>query len=144
MPINDLLNKTQGRRVFLKSSAMTALAGGLLTGCDTDRARDGVDPKKATGTDSDHSGGAMAPNPAPVPQANVAMDMDKMHEAGIKAFPAKTVGKGNQLLAPTMENGVKVYRLTASVGQWETSPGIKVEAWMYNGQLPGPQMVPTS
>ena len=26
--------------------------------------------------------------------------MDAMHEGGIKAFPAKTAGKGNQPLAP--------------------------------------------
>ena len=39
--------------------------------------------------------------------------MDAMHEAGIKAFPAKTEGKGNQLLEPRMEGGVKVFELTA-------------------------------
>ncbi|MCR4339001.1 MAG: multicopper oxidase domain-containing protein [Gemmatimonadaceae bacterium] len=32
----------------------------------------------------------------------------RMHEAGIKAFPAKTAGAGNQPLAPRMESGVKV------------------------------------
>src|SRR3954451_14404095 len=31
--------------------------------------------------------------------------MDAMHEKGVKAFPAKTEGKGNQLLPPRMENG---------------------------------------
>ena len=63
-----------------------------------------------------------------------------MHEAGIKAFPAKTAGKGNQLLAPTMVAAVKVYELTARKIQWETSPGVHVEAWTYNDQLPGPQI----
>jgi FtsP/CotA-like multicopper oxidase with cupredoxin domain len=61
-----------------------------------------------------------------------------MHEAGIKAFPAKTAGKGNQLLAPKIIGGVKVYEITASVIQWETAPGQKVEAWTYNEQVPGP------
>jgi len=64
--------------------------------------------------------------------------MDAMHEAGIKAFPAKTAGKGNQLLAPKIIGGVKVYEITASVVQWETAPGQKVEAWTYNEQVPGP------
>ena len=39
--------------------------------------------------------------------------MDRMHEAGIKAFPAKSKGKGNQLLAPRMDGGVKVFDLSA-------------------------------
>lgn len=66
--------------------------------------------------------------------------MDAMHEAGIKAFPAKTKGKGNQVLAPRIEKGVKVFELTATQLQWETAPGQMVEAWAYNEQLPGPQL----
>jgi len=66
--------------------------------------------------------------------------MDAMHEKGVKAFPAKTEGKGNQLLAPRLENGVKVYELTAAELEWETEPGKKVKAWAYNGQVPGPQI----
>ena len=45
--------------------------------------------------------------------------MDAMHEKGVKAFPAKTEGKGNQLLAPRMEGGVKVFELTAEKIEWE-------------------------
>ena len=140
MPISDLMAVPQDRRLFLKSSAMTALTGGLLAGCaDGEKAAEPMVAQPVTAA-SDHSGGAMAPNPAPVPATTQAMGMDAMHEAGVKAFPAKTAGKGNQLLAPTLENGVKVYRLTAGVVQWETSPGVKVEAWVYNDQLPGPQI----
>ncbi len=139
MSLDNFDLASQPRREFLKTSAMTALSGGLLVACGGDTtARTAA--ASATVADSDHAGGAMAPPPAAVPQSNVPMDMDKMHEEGIKAFPAKTMGKGNQILAPTIENGVKVFRLTAAVGQWETSPGVKVEAWMYNGQLPGPQI----
>lgn len=141
MTISTLMSTPQDRRLFLKSSAMTVFAGGLLTACaDGEKAVAAGAPANAASAASDHSGGAMAPNPATVPVAQQALDMDAMHEAGIKAFPAKTAGKGNQLLAPTMENGVKVYRLTAASVQWETSPGLKVEAWTYNGQLPGPQI----
>jgi manganese oxidase len=39
-----------------------------------------------------------------------------------------------------MENGVKVYTLTARTMQWETAAGQSVEAWAYNGQVPGPQI----
>jgi FtsP/CotA-like multicopper oxidase with cupredoxin domain len=66
--------------------------------------------------------------------------MDRMHEAGIKAFPAKTAGKGNVLLAPRMDKGVKVYDLECAAMQWETEPGKRVPAWAYNGQVPGPQI----
>ena len=59
---------------------------------------------------------------------------------GVKAFPAKTEGKGNQLLEPRMEGGVKVFELTAEELQWEVEPGKRVEAWAYNGQVPGPQI----
>ena len=82
----------------------------------------------------------MAPNPAPVSPTAAADAMDKMHEAGIKAFPAKTAGKGNQPLEPRIVNGVKVYDLTAKKIRWETAPGQTVEAWAYNDQVPGPQI----
>ena len=63
-----------------------------------------------------------------------------MHEHGIKLFPAKTAGKGNQVLVPRLDQGVKVFELTASKIQWEVLPGQMTEAWAYNGQVPGPQI----
>jgi FtsP/CotA-like multicopper oxidase with cupredoxin domain len=66
--------------------------------------------------------------------------MDAMHEKGVKAFPAATAGKGNQLLDPRRVNGTKVYDLTCKVVQWETEPGKFVTAWTYNGVVPGPQI----
>jgi manganese oxidase len=54
------------------------------------------------------------PAPAATPTARQRADtMDAMHEKGVKAFPARTEGKGNQLFAPRLEKGVKVYDLTA-------------------------------
>jgi len=91
--------------------------------------------------DSNHTGGSIGSHPAPTGSARQKADeMDRMHEAGVKSFPAKTAGKGNQLLAPRMEGKVKVFEITASVIQWETEPGKKVEAWAYNEQIPGPQI----
>ena len=49
-----------------------------------------------------------------------------------------TEGIGNQELAPTIVDGVKVFDLTASVIDWEVEPGKWVKAWAYNGQVPGP------
>lgn len=82
----------------------------------------------------------MAAHPVSPSQTSSAETMDAMHERGVKAFPAKTAGKGNVLLAPAIVNGVKVYELTARRIRWETEPGKTVEAWAYNDQVPGPQI----
>ena len=147
--INDLAESlfaaAGSRRAFLRTGAFTALAGGTLAACAgkvdaTDSARAVVSPTIPKATDSDHSGGSMAANPLVQKSGSAAEDMDRMHEAGIKAFPAKTAGKGNQLLEPRVENGVKIYDITCKVVKWETEPGKLVEAWTYNGMLPGPQI----
>jgi FtsP/CotA-like multicopper oxidase with cupredoxin domain len=88
-------------------------------------------------------GVTQAGTPAPAAPLDIrakADAMDAMHEKGIKSFPAKTAGKGNQLLAPKIVGGVKVFELTASEIQWEVAPGQKVPAMAYNGQVPGPEI----
>jgi manganese oxidase len=49
-----------------------------------------------------------------------------------------TSTKGNQPLEPRLVDGVKVFDITASVVQWEIAPGEFMEAWAYNGTVPGP------
>ena len=73
-------------------------------------------------------------------QEMTADEMDAHHEAGIKLFPAETKGKGGQPLEFTMDGDVKVFDLTCDVVQWEHSPGLTVEAWAYNGVVPGPEI----
>lgn len=69
-----------------------------------------------------------------------AMDA-KMIESML-AFPAETEGKGNQILEPEiLADGTKKFVLEASVIDWEVAPGEFVEAWAYNGQVPGPQII---
>src|SRR6476620_2538737 len=116
----DALYGLASRRSFLRKAAVTVVTGGALAAC-TDSQAQKVSPKAA-----DMSGGTTAPNPVRPSPAAAAAAMDAMHEAGIKAFPAKTEGIGSQLLAPRMEKGVKVVELTASQIQWETAPGQKV------------------
>ena len=67
-------------------------------------------------------------------------EMDKAHEAGVKAFPAKTEGIGGQLIEPKIVDGVKVFELTAKPIKWEVSPGKFVDSYAYNGQVPGPEI----
>jgi len=72
-------------------------------------------------------------------------EMDAEHEKGVKAFldnitTPNTAGKGGQPLEPIMDGDTKVFNLTCQVIQWEYSPGKTVEAWTYNGAVPGPEI----
>ncbi|GLC27728.1 multicopper oxidase family protein [Roseisolibacter agri] len=149
------------RRAFLRQASIATVAAGAvgaLAACGDTAAQKAAPATAKAAPDSDHSGGSTAAHPstagaAPSPtavapyggltlaQARARADaMDAMHEKGIKAFPAATKGKGNQLLKPRIENGVKVFELTARPMKWETEPGKLVDAWAYNEQVPGPQI----
>jgi len=67
-------------------------------------------------------------------------EMDQVMIDSMLAFPAATEGTGNQPLEPSEveSDGTKIFDLTASIIDWEVSPGEFVEAWAYNGQVPGP------
>jgi FtsP/CotA-like multicopper oxidase with cupredoxin domain len=133
------------RRDFLRVSAL-GLAVPALAACNTGEV-DTQAPKAVAGAggvthaDSNHSGGTTASHPKTPAEVRAAADeMDRMHEEGIKQFPAKTAKMGNQLMQPRMEGNVKVYEVTARKIQWETKPGNMVEAFAYNDQVPGPQI----
>ena len=50
-----------------------------------------------------------------------------------------TEGVGAQVMAPEVQaDGTKQFTLTAAVTDWEVSPGKTVQAWTYNGTVPGP------
>jgi FtsP/CotA-like multicopper oxidase with cupredoxin domain len=67
--------------------------------------------------------------------------MDKMMVDSMLAVPADTEGTGNEVLEPEiLADGTKKFYLTAEVIPWEVSPGEIVDAWAYNGQVPGPQI----
>jgi FtsP/CotA-like multicopper oxidase with cupredoxin domain len=141
-----ILDHPASRRDFLRVSALGVglpLVGGSLAACSTGQPEAAVG--NAIAVAAGHTGGtyaAAAPPAVKTPEEIRARadEMDAMHEKGIKAFPAPTEGKGNQILAPRIENGVKVFDLESSKMQWEVEPGRKVEAWAYNGQVPGPQI----
>jgi FtsP/CotA-like multicopper oxidase with cupredoxin domain len=73
-----------------------------------------------------------------------AQEMADSHKAGVDQYVAQlsdgpnTKGQGNQVLKPTVTNGVKVFDLTVSQIQWEVSPDQTVSAMAFNGQVPGP------
>src|SRR5688500_6127573 len=54
------------------------------------------------------------------------------------ASVVSTQKAGNQLLQPTIVDGVKVFNMTVRQVQWEVLPGVFEEAMAYNDQVPGP------
>jgi FtsP/CotA-like multicopper oxidase with cupredoxin domain len=90
----------------------------------------------ATAAADEHSHDAAA---GTAMQAMTSDEMDAVMEKSIKAFPAKTQGVGGQDLAPkVLADGTKQFELTTSVVKWEVEPGKFVDAWTYNGTVPGP------
>lgn len=82
---------------------------------------------------------AAAPHTAHSASEYAAMDM-AMTES-ILAFPASTEGSGNQLLEPNvLPDGTMQFEITIAISPWEVEAGRFVEAWTYNGQVPGPAM----
>ncbi len=70
-----------------------------------------------------------------------AAAMDQRMIDSMLAFPADTEGRGNQPLDfVLLPDGTKQFELTAAVIPWERAPGDIVDAWAYNGQVPGPQI----
>lgn len=51
-----------------------------------------------------------------------------------------TLPDGMKLAAYTLDHGVKVFHLTASLVHWTTAPGQTYTAWAYNGTVPGPEI----
>jgi FtsP/CotA-like multicopper oxidase with cupredoxin domain len=91
------------------------------------------------------------PAPAPAPAAKPAHSMPAAQPLAAAAPAsghaahdlthatiAPTSTRGNAILEPRIEDGVKVFDLAAQVVQWEIAPGEFVEAWAYNGIVPGP------
>jgi hypothetical protein len=48
--------------------------------------------------------------------------------------------RGDRELPFVVENGVKVFDLTAAPIRWTILPGVTVDAFAYNGQIPGPRI----
>ena len=129
------------RRAFLRTASLTAVGAGVLAACGKGTSAAPDTPATAL-AGHDGAGVVLAGSAtAPAPNARAASDaMDDMHEKGVKAFPAKTAGRGNQLLEHKLVAGVKVFQLTAREIKWEVAPGQIVNAMAYNDQVPGPQI----
>ena len=66
-------------------------------------------------------------------------EMDASASQRVETFLENAKPMADTFLEPTIDaDGAKVFELTASVFDWEVEPGKVVEAWGYNGQVPGP------
>src|SRR5437868_1991161 len=104
MTDNELFNSTPTRRGFLRQGATAALVAGVVTACKDDK-------QPPADQHVMQAGGAVGPSDSA--SARMANEMDAMHEKGVKAFPAKTGSKGNQLCYGRVDQGVKIFELTA-------------------------------
>jgi FtsP/CotA-like multicopper oxidase with cupredoxin domain len=55
-------------------------------------------------------------------------------------YKAPADAKGDRVLEPRIEDGVKVFDIEASIIQWNILPDVAVEAYAYNRQVPGPRL----
>lgn len=56
------------------------------------------------------------------------------------AYAAALDAKGDRILEPRIENGVKVFDIKAEIIRWNILPDVAVEAYAYNRQVPGPRL----
>ena len=66
-------------------------------------------------------------------------EMAENMRLSIEAFPAATEGTGALVMEPTiLPDGTKEFVLVVDEIRWEVAPGDVVDAYAYNGQIPGP------
>jgi manganese oxidase len=71
--------------------------------------------------------------------AAAMLDMSAVRPRDV-GYRAPKDARGDQVLQPRQENGVKVFDITASVIRWNILPGVTVDAYAYNRQIPGPRL----
>ena len=87
-------------------------------------------------------GGAIMPPGMVMSRDTPAAAMREMSavDPGEVSYTAPAEARGDQALEPRIEDGAKVFDLTASVIEWNILPGQQVEAYALNEQVPGPRL----
>jgi manganese oxidase len=117
-----------------RNAASQPVAAVGATSAATMDAMPGMAASASTAAQSTAAGATAAP-------AKDWQAMNQMHEAGVKTFLAqpKTI-RGGQRMEYTLQDGIKVFDVIAKKVQWEVTPGQMVEAYTYNGVVPGPEI----
>jgi hypothetical protein len=71
--------------------------------------------------------------------AEAMRDMGAIHPRHV-SYRAQIDDRGDQLLEPRIENGIKVFDLEASVIRWHILDEVYVDAYAFNRQVPGPRL----
>jgi hypothetical protein len=71
--------------------------------------------------------------------AETMRTMGAVHPSDV-TYVAPPDARGDRVLAPRMEGGVKVFEIEASVIRWNILPDVTVDAFAYNHQIPGPRL----
>jgi FtsP/CotA-like multicopper oxidase with cupredoxin domain len=117
------------RRKFL-ALAGVAGAGLTLAACNAQQPAAGATPSPM---------GDMGATPP----GQGADDMDALHKAGVETFVAgagKDATFWRKPLEFKMDGEYKVFEITCAQGQWNVTPDQAVDAMMYNGMVPGPEI----
>lgn len=119
-----------------------ALGGGLIgLGATASPSKPAVDGTSAT-TTAPSAAAPSSASTAPASHAGVDMGAETSPVAArteVAETPAaRTVPYGAEPLSFTKDGNVKVFRLTAAPVAWRTDDSHTMDAWAYNGQLPGP------
>jgi manganese oxidase len=81
-----------------------------------------------------------ASSDAMTPEQMEAADLAAVQQFLANVKTPITAGKGGQPLAYTLDRDTKVFQITTSKLKWETTPGNFMDAYAYNGMLPGPEI----
>ena len=155
-------NLTRRRFVGMLGLGSLGIGGlGVLSGCTTDTkngsataaastTNGGPTPASAAAVSNaaaagmtgnmDHAAAAQTANPAPSAAQMDADDLKMVQQFLANTKSAITKGKGGAPLAFEMDGDTKVFKLTTSKIQWETTPGQMQDAYAYNEMLPGPEI----
>jgi manganese oxidase len=71
--------------------------------------------------------------------ADAMRDMGAIHPRHI-SYTAPVGARGDQVLQPRVDNGVKVFDLEASVVRWHILDDVYVDAYTFDRQVPGPRL----
>jgi manganese oxidase len=87
-------------------------------------------------------GGLIMPPGMIMPRDTSAEKMQEMSAVDPR-FVSQAFGmeaRGDRPLEPRVEKGVKIFNLEVGVIRWHILPNVAVDAFAYNGQIPGPRL----
>ena len=134
--MEEMKQEGLSRRNFLKFAGLTGVSVGLAA-CAIEPESEIV-AQQPTAMPTEGHQMEQAPTASP---AELADEMDRMHEEGIKIFVDGAGSNPDFWGAPldyTMDGDTNVFELTAAETKWEVEPGRTIDAMTYNGILPGP------